>query len=170
MERPERIGMWVRERSARTKHVLLAIAVAGPWMLHGWMEATGSLSDVGADLVIVGAVGASVVATACTTTLGLRPWKRSMLTYVISVNLGLAEFAHLYWSISQQSSEAFSISLTRLDAVYLAMTVFSTTGFGDIAPTSQLARALVTLQMGLGFAAVIIGIGVLLSSRPTTSG
>jgi hypothetical protein len=38
-----------------------------------------------------------------------------------------------------------------VDCIYFATTTFTTTGFGDFHPTTQLARGLNTAQMGLGF-------------------
>jgi len=42
---------------------------------------------------------------------------------------------------------SFSQPLTRVDALYFAMTVFTTVGFGDIAARSQVARVVVIVQM-----------------------
>jgi voltage-gated potassium channel len=48
--------------------------------------------------------------------------------------------------------------LTRTDTLYLAVTIFSTVGFGDISATSQSARLVVTFQMLLDL--VILGVGI----------
>jgi hypothetical protein len=42
---------------------------------------------------------------------------------------------------------SFSEGMSRTDALYFTMTVFSTVGFGDISPRSQTARLLVTGQI-----------------------
>jgi len=44
--------------------------------------------------------------------------------------------------------------LTRTDALYFAVTVVSTVGFGDIVPVSQSARLVVTVQMLLDLLAL----------------
>jgi voltage-gated potassium channel len=44
-------------------------------------------------------------------------------------------------------SSGFSESLSRTDALYFAVTVFATVGFGDIVPVAPAARVLVTVQM-----------------------
>lgn len=49
-------------------------------------------------------------------------------------------------------------TLTRTDALYFAITVFATVGFGDIAATSQTARIIVTVQMILDL--IVIGLVV----------
>ena len=46
----------------------------------------------------------------------------------------LVVFAAFYASLSVRSPSAFSEPLTTLDAVYLALTTFTTPGFGDIRP------------------------------------
>jgi hypothetical protein len=56
--------------------------------------------------------------------------------------------------LSQQAPESFTQQLGRTDALYFAMTVFSTVGFGDIAPASQTARVLTMTQMVVGLIAV----------------
>ena len=50
--------------------------------------------------------------------------------------------------------DAFTEPLNRTDGLYFTITVFSTVGFGDIAPVSQLARVLVTVQMIVGLITV----------------
>jgi hypothetical protein len=37
--------------------------------------------------------------------------------------------------------------MDRTDAIYFTVTVFATVGFGDIAPVTESARVVVTLQM-----------------------
>jgi hypothetical protein len=66
--------------------------------------------------------------------------------------------------------------LTRTDALYFTVTVFSTVGFGDIAPKSEVARVVLIVQM-LGDLAVLgAGIRILLGAvqrgrqRPGTGG
>ncbi len=46
-----------------------------------------------------------------------------------------------------ESQPAFSESLTRTDALYFTITVFSTVGFGDITPLTQYARTMTMAQM-----------------------
>jgi voltage-gated potassium channel len=49
-------------------------------------------------------------------------------------------------------------TLTRTDSLYFTVTVFATVGFGDINPTSQAARVLVTVQMILDL--LVLGLGI----------
>ncbi len=64
-------------------------------------------------------------------------------------------YALVYLSISVSTPEAFSQELNKVGALYFAMTIMSTVGFGDIAAVSDPARIMVMIQMVLG--AVLLG-------------
>ena len=77
----------------------------------------------------------------------------------LTLPLFLLIFAMTYYLMSVHGSGAFSQEqLTRTDALYLAVTIFSTVGFGDISPVSEGARVVVMFQMLLDL--VIIGVGI----------
>ncbi len=80
------------------------------------------------------------------------------------VPLYLLLFASTYFLMERASAAAFTQPLTRTDALYFAVTVFSTVGFGDVAPKSEAARVVLTVQM-LGDLAVLgAGIRILLGA------
>lgn len=56
-------------------------------------------------------------------------------------------FASTYFVMERASAASFTQPLTRTDALYFSVSVFSTVGFGDIAPKSEVARVLLTVQM-----------------------
>jgi hypothetical protein len=56
-------------------------------------------------------------------------------------------FATSYFLLESSNPGSFSEPLTRTDAVYFTVTIFSTVGFGDITPKSEAARSVVVLQM-----------------------
>ncbi|MBJ7472007.1 MAG: two pore domain potassium channel family protein [Solirubrobacteraceae bacterium] len=64
-------------------------------------------------------------------------------------------FAYTYLTLSTSDAASFTEPLSRIDAVYFAMTVLSTTGFGDIAAKSEPARLLVTIQILVGLLAAV---------------
>jgi hypothetical protein len=66
--------------------------------------------------------------------------------------------------MERASAANFTQPLTRTDALYFAVTVFSTVGFGDITPKSEAARVVLIVQM-LGDLAVLgAGIRILLGA------
>lgn len=70
------------------------------------------------------------------------------ITLIIPVIVIL--FAQVDWALSSAIPMSFTTPLTKIDALYFAVTTFTTTGYGDIAPHTELARLLVTVQMVLG--------------------
>ena len=56
-------------------------------------------------------------------------------------------FAMIHLAIADAAAGAYSEPLDRLDAIYFAVTVLTTVGFGDIAPVSSSARLATTIQM-----------------------
>jgi voltage-gated potassium channel len=83
-----------------------------------------------------------------------RPRLRATRALALGVPLLLVVFAAGYCTVSAQQPEAFSEPLNRTDGLYFTMSVFATVGFGDIAPVTELARVLVTLQMFVNLLAV----------------
>jgi ion channel len=67
------------------------------------------------------------------------------LAFVIP--LFLVIFAYAYYILAHNLTNSFTTPLTRTDALYFVVTVFSTVGFGDITAATQIARILVTIQM-----------------------
>jgi hypothetical protein len=80
------------------------------------------------------------------------------------VPLYLLVFASTYFLMERASAANFTQPLTRTDALYFTVTVFSTVGFGDITPKSEAARVVLIVQM-LGDLAVLgAGIRILLGA------
>jgi hypothetical protein len=83
-----------------------------------------------------------------------RPRLRAIRLLSLALPLLLVVFAAAYCTIAGQQAGAFSQPLDRTDGIYFTVTVFSTVGFGDITPVTELARVLVTVQMLVGLVAV----------------
>jgi voltage-gated potassium channel len=75
------------------------------------------------------------------------PRLRAIGALAITLPLFILIFAATYYLIAQQSSSSFNEPLTRTDSLYFTMTVFSTVGFGDIVPVSQVGRVVAMIQM-----------------------
>ena len=63
------------------------------------------------------------------------------------VPLYLLLFASTYFLMERASAASFTQQLTRTDALYFSVTVFTTVGFGDITAKSEAARAVLIVQM-----------------------
>lgn len=83
------------------------------------------------------------------------PVLRAATALGVIIPLFFVMFATIYLSMSQASASTFSEGLDHTRAMYFTITVFSTVGFGDITPTTDPARIVVSLQMILDL--VIIG-------------
>lgn len=90
--------------------------------------------------------------------LSARPVQRAVEAVAVSAPLVLLLFASAYVAVSGHSVGSFGGQLTHTEALYFTVTVFSTVGFGDITPTSDPARLLVTAQMIIDI--VILGVAV----------
>ena len=71
-------------------------------------------------------------------------------------------FASTYFVMERASAANFTQSLTRTDALYFSVTVFTTVGFGDIAAKSETARVVLIVQMLADLALLGAGAKVLL--------
>jgi voltage-gated potassium channel len=85
------------------------------------------------------------------------PVLRAVGALATSVPLFLLLFAGTYFVMGTISAGTFSQPLTRTDALYFTVTVFSTVGFGDITAVTEPARVLVIGQMIADI--VILGLG-----------
>jgi voltage-gated potassium channel len=86
------------------------------------------------------------------------PVLRAVHALAVTIPVFLVAFAAVYISLSQGSAAHFSEPLDHTGALYFAITIFSTVGFGDITPEDDLARIVVSIQMLLDL--VVIGLVV----------
>ncbi|WP_199190297.1 potassium channel family protein [Cryobacterium sp. N22] len=87
------------------------------------------------------------------------PRVRAIVALAVTAPLYLLLFATTYFLMSSGDPAAFtSGALTRLDGLYLTVTVFATVGFGDISPATQNARLIVMIQMILNL--LVLGAGI----------
>jgi len=96
------------------------------------------------------------------------PVLRAVHALAVTIPLFLITFAAVYLSLSLGTAAHFSEVLDHTGALYLAITIFSTVGFGDITPEGELARILVSIQMLLDL--VVIGVVVRLLTTAAKTG
>ena len=78
--------------------------------------------------------------------------------------LYLLIFASTYFLMQRASAANFTQPLTRTDALYFSVTVFTTVGFGDITAKSETARVVLIIQMLADLALLGAGARVLLGA------
>ncbi len=96
-----------------------------------------------------------------------RPMLRAAVAMATVIPLFLVLFAWIYVTMSHNDPTAFAGSpqpLTRSSALYFTVTVFSTVGFGDIAPRTDVARLVVTVQMLADLAVIAVVIRLIIGA------
>ena len=86
------------------------------------------------------------------------PGLRAAVALGMIIPFFLVLFASTYFLMERASAASFTQPLTRTDALYFTVTVFSTVGFGDISPKSEAARVVLIAQMLSDL--VLLGVGV----------
>jgi voltage-gated potassium channel len=76
-----------------------------------------------------------------------KPVSRALVSLAIVIPLFIVVFAWIYLTMSRADPAAFGEPLSRTAALYFTVTILSTVGFGDITPTTDQARIVVTIQM-----------------------
>ena len=75
------------------------------------------------------------------------PGLRAAEALGLIIPLYLLLFASTYFLMQRASAGNFTQPLTRTDALYFSVTVFTTVGFGDITAKSETARVVLIIQM-----------------------
>jgi hypothetical protein len=96
------------------------------------------------------------------------PQVRAVGGVTTSITIFLLVFATTYYLLGQAEPDSWTEPLSRLDAVYLAMTIFASVGFGDVTAVDPTARAIVTGQMLADL--VIVGLVVRMVTRAVERG
>jgi len=105
-------------------------------------------SDTAVRLLIGLLVVAAVVVWGVRIIIGSRyPGVRAAEALALVLPFFLLLFASTYFVLERDSAASFTQPLTRTDALYFTVTVFTTVGFGDIAARSEPARVVLIVQM-----------------------
>jgi voltage-gated potassium channel len=75
------------------------------------------------------------------------PRLRAIGALAVGLPLLLVVFAAAYLLLAENDPASFAQPLDRTGALYFAVTVLATVGFGDIAPVTAAARAITMVQM-----------------------
>jgi voltage-gated potassium channel len=118
-------------------------------VLYFTLPLTGSLDDSAAMRLVVGLLAFAGVVTWQIRAVLRSPYPglRAIEALAAAIPLFLLVFAAAYLRMADADAGAFSEPLSRTDALYLTVTVFSTVGFGDITPKTDLARVATMVQM-----------------------
>jgi hypothetical protein len=76
-----------------------------------------------------------------------QPWLRATVAMATIIPLFIVLFSWIYLTMSRSDPAAFGGPMSRVGALYFTVTVFSTVGFGDIVPKTDVARLVTTVQM-----------------------
>ena len=76
-----------------------------------------------------------------------QPMLRATISMATLIPLFIVLFSWIYLTLSRSDPAAFGGPMSRVTALYFTVTVFSTVGFGDITPKTDVARLVTTVQM-----------------------
>jgi hypothetical protein len=156
----------VRLAELETSQRRLAMLRAGATIVLSWVLIVGAfyllpighesglraVLRLGADIALVGVVFAWQIRRI---SLAELPELRAVEALGIVVAVFLVAFSAIYLAMSHQSVRSFTQPLDHTRALYFAISIFSTVGFGDITPRTDAARLVVSAQMLLDL--IIIG-------------
>jgi voltage-gated potassium channel len=141
-------------------YYLLPIAVRHDHGRHVLFE-FGSMLRLGAAFAIFIAVLTIEIRAI---TRARHPMLRAGVAMAVVIPLFILFFAWIYLTMSTSDPATFHGTMDRTTALYFTVTIFSTVGFGDITPRTDLARLICTFQMLADLAVVAIVIRLILGT------
>jgi ACR3 family arsenite efflux pump ArsB len=100
------------------------------------------------------------------------PMLRAGVAMAVVIPLFLVFFAWIYLNMSASDPGTFGLAagMSRMTALYFTVTVFSTVGFGDITPHTDLARLVTTIQMLADLAVIAVVVRLILGAATRSAG
>ena len=95
------------------------------------------------------------------------PMVRAIEAVCTIIPFFLVIFSMIYLSMPIAAADNFSVHLDHIKALYFTVTTFSTVGFGDITPTTDIARLVVSVQMLLDLVLIGVGLRLMLNAART---
>ncbi|MCI2422788.1 ion channel [Saccharopolyspora sp. K220] len=92
----------------------------------------------------------------------------SIAGVVAALYLAVLFFSTVYFGLAYHDPGSITVLRTKTDALYFALSITSTVGFGDVHAVSQLARAIAALHMAfnIGFLGAAVAIVRVRAKRP----
>ncbi|MBW5482198.1 potassium channel family protein [Streptomyces bambusae] len=137
--RPTRAAVVVTLRSTTTATVLVAAYYLLPFTRHH-VDVTTLVLGLSAVAVIFALQIQSITRSA-------HPRLRAVEALATTMPLFLLLYSTTYYVLEESVPGSFTEPLSRTDALYFTLTVFSTVGFGDIAARTEPARLVTMTQM-----------------------
>ena len=98
-----------------------------------------------------------------------RPLLRAADAMALVIPVFVVVFAWVYLTMARSTPGAFSEPLNRVSALYFAVTVFATVGFGDIVAKSDPARLVVCVQMVADLIVIAVVVRLILGAARGSS-
>ena len=136
-------GPPARQTALRTAGIIVGLAIVYALVpLHGPYWWVGAL--VGG--VILLTIAPMAVIRIKRVLVSERPVLEAVEALALLLTMLITGFAGVYYALNRTGAQLSGLD-TRLDSIYFTVTTFSTVGFGDITALSQVARAVVSLQI-----------------------
>jgi len=169
---PEQATTIYRKAGWAVLRVLVSIAVV--LAVYYWLPFDGYSTGVAITVLVIGLVLliALIVWQVRRIIADPHPRLRAIEALATTGSLFLILFASTYFVMARLAPHSFGTPLTRTDALYFVVSVFSTVGFGDITAKTETARLVVTGQMiadliflGFGLRIIVGAVGRGLQQR-----
>ena len=159
--------------AAGTVVVLVAVTIA--FAVLPWGDVTMSSGPLVAVFFTAGLVGtaALVFSQAWAYRQAAGTGTARLRGLLVAVYIAVLFFSTVFYLLERSQPGQFAELETRVDAVYFALTVLSTVGFGDVHAVGQTARVLVSAQIVFNLLVISLAVGAVRDAarpRPKAAG